>query len=99
MTDAGVQHAEQFTASPEQKAAYLAVRGCGQVTWSYFAMLLGKPDVKPDTWILRYVRTAVGHKVTPQQARDLLTGAAEARGDDTTRLDHAVWSYARSHTS
>jgi len=69
------------------------------VTWSYFGMLLGKPDVKADTWVLRFVRSAVGHSVGSADAKVLVTRAAEMLGVDPTQLDHAIWLRARSRFS
>lgn len=92
---AGLRHAAQFDASTEQEAAYVSVHGCGPVTWSYFGMLLGHPDVKADTWIIRYVSAALNRKVTSEEARQLLVRVAQDRGVDPTRLDHEVWNYAR----
>ncbi|MCX2967239.1 hypothetical protein [Gordonia aquimaris] len=95
LTDVGVRHARQFRSTPDQKAAYLSVKGCGPVTWSYLGMLLGSPDIKADTWILRFVEKAVGHRVASQEARQLLTAVAAKRDVNATELDHAVWDYAR----
>lgn len=81
----------------EMKSAYLSVKGCGPVTWHYFGMLLGRPDSKPDTWIMRYVRNALNDPtVSTEDARALITEAAEARGVNISQLDHSIWAYARA---
>ncbi|GAA3709966.1 hypothetical protein [Gordonia hankookensis] len=95
LIDADVHHARQFGSTPDQKTAYLSVKGCGPVTWSYLGMLLGSPDIKADTWILRFVEKAVGHHVTSHEARQWLTAVAAKRDVNATELDHAVWNYAR----
>lgn len=95
LTAVGLRHASEFTNSSEQKKAYLSVKGCGSVTWSYFGMLLGLPDVKADTWIVRFVEKALARPVRPEEARELLATVATARAVSATALDHAVWEYAR----
>ncbi|MCM3897847.1 hypothetical protein ND991_21840 [Gordonia sputi] len=96
LSNAGLKHASDFDGSSEQKRAYLSVKGCGPVTWSYFGMLLGKPDVKADTWIVRFVSKALDRQVSPPEAHDLVVQAAAERGVDATQLDHAIWRYART---
>ncbi len=93
----GLVHAADFTGAADQRAAYLGVKGCGRVTWPYFGMLLGASNSKPDTWIMRYVRAVLGDKTSTERARALINQAADALGVDASRLDHAIWSYARSH--
>lgn len=93
----GLVHAADFTGDADQRAAYLGVKGCGRVTWPYFGMLLGTPNSKPDTWIMRYVRAVVGDQTSTDQARELINQAAAALGVNASRLDHAIWSYARRH--
>jgi hypothetical protein len=95
---AGVLHASQVRVdSSEQKAAYRSVRGLGPVTWVYFLMLLGKPGVKADTWIIRFVEESLDQdrRVGPDEARELLVAAAGELGVDASRLDHNVWTYMR----
>lgn len=82
----------------DMKSAYFAVKGCGPVTWYYLGMLLGRPDSKPDTWIMRYVRAALSDRtVSTEDARILITRAAAVRGVNASQLDHSIWGYARTH--
>ncbi|WP_265442412.1 hypothetical protein [Flexivirga meconopsidis] len=68
------------------------------MTWSYFGMLLGRPDVKADTWVVRYVRHQLrDDRLSPSGVRQLVVAAADKMGLNPTHLDHAIWSYARSH--
>jgi hypothetical protein len=98
---AGVEHAADVDPK-SHKSAYTSVHGLGWVTWDYFTMLLGKPGVKTDTWIVLWVREAVGDdRVTAETARRLLHEAAEElkKDDpdlDLSRLDHVIWKHARS---
>lgn len=91
----GLTHASDFEASSQQRAAYLQVRGCGPVTWSYFGMLLGRSDFKPDTWVMRFVREPIPG-ITTEQARELLNAAADRLDLDPSELDHAIWNYQRA---
>ncbi|WP_020143923.1 hypothetical protein [Terracoccus sp. 273MFTsu3.1] len=92
----GVVHAEDVsTRLPEARAAYLSVKGCGPVTWSYFRMLLGIDDVKADTWLMRFVQDRLPHVHTTEHASRLVTGVADRMNVSATELDHAIWSYRR----
>jgi hypothetical protein len=83
---------------PEQKRAYTSVRGLGWVTWEYFGMLLGRPGVKADRWVVQAVTNAVGRSVTPMVARDVVLKTAEALDRNPTALEHALWAFERSRT-
>lgn len=92
----GVRHAADLDAeNAEHKRAYTKVHGLAAVTWEYFGMLLGKPGVKADTWICRFVERAIGRDVSPQDAKRLVMAAADRLGEDATHLDHAIWAYER----
>lgn len=96
LTQAGFRHAADVVGSPsDAKSAYTGVRGLGSVTWTYLLMLLQVPDVKADTWIVRFVDAVVGRAVTTEEARVLLVAAAEKLEVCPTTLDHAVWSHMR----
>lgn len=96
LVQAGLRRSEDFTASAEQKSAYLSVRGCGPVTWSYFGMLLGRPDVKADTWVTRFVREGVeDSSLSAEGTRQLVVSAAQVYGASASQLDHAIWLTAR----
>ncbi|MCQ1954112.1 hypothetical protein [Arthrobacter sp. zg-Y238] len=78
-----------------QKRAYTCVHCLGPVTWEYFGMLLGKPGVKADRWILRFVNRGLGRDLTPADARSLLHEVAGHLDATPTDLDHAIWAYER----
>lgn len=79
----------------DQRRAYTGVTGLGWVTWEYFGMLLGRPGVKADRWVIAAVADAVARPVSPYEARDVVLAAAAARGDSSTRLEHALWAHRR----
>lgn len=93
---AGVRHAAELDVQdPEHRAAYLGVPGLGPVTWNYLGMLLGVDGIKADTWILRFMRRALGRPCTPTEADALLRAAAAQLGVKATMLDYAIWNHKR----
>ncbi len=105
VTDAAdaLVHAHTVTAAdlqerePTARAAYLAVPGCGPVTWRYLRMLVGADDVKPDTWVMRFVRDKLPEITDPAHAADLITTVAERMGVPARDLDHAIWRFRRAN--
>ena len=91
----GILHSAQITGNLAEKKLWCSVSGLGPTTWHYVLMLIGKPDVKADTMITRFVSNALGH--TPQNAavRTLIIGAATSIGVSATNLDYAIWSWQR----
>ena len=81
--------------NPVQKKAYTSVHGLGWVTWEYFGMLLGKPGIKADRWIVRFVNRALDREVTAAEAKALLIEAAAELEATPTELDHAIWAHER----
>ena len=100
LTAAGVRHAHHLSpAADAQRAAYCAVRGLGPVTWEYLLMLVGRPGVKADTWITRFVSDAVGRPVDPATAGRLVRQAADRLNVSPTHLDHTIWRHARRRSA
>jgi hypothetical protein len=98
LVGAGVVHADDFPGRmAEARAAYLSVKGCGPVTWAYFRMLLGFEDVKPDTWVMRFVQDAVSGVTSTEVASRLVHEVAELMDVSPADLDHAIWRYQRAH--
>lgn len=83
----------------QHRKIYTGVKGLGPVTWEYFTMLLGYPGVKADTWIGRFVAHAIGRPVSSERAGELLKSAAKVLGVEQTKLDYAIWSWARASTA
>lgn len=78
------------------KRAYLGVRGCGPVTFSYFCMLLGVDDVKADRWVVRFVQDRLPDVSDTGYVRALISEVARAMGTEARYLDHAIWRYRRT---
>ncbi len=77
------------------KAALRSVQGIGFATTNYFLMLLGRPGVKPDRMVHKFLWDATCQSWTNAQANDLVVAAAAqigARGVPPHELDHAIWS-------
>lgn len=76
------------------KHAYLSVKGCGPVTWSYLGMLSEVDGIKTDTWLMRFVHDRLPD-ASHDEATALLTAVAQRMDIEARRLDHAVWAYRR----
>jgi hypothetical protein len=80
------------------KQCWTGTPGLGPVTWSYVCMLLGRPDVKADTMIRRYLHHRLGlpRRPTAEEARVVVLRAAERHGCSPLDLDHAIWAAERA---
>lgn len=101
--DPPVKRANQLdTRDFGHKRAYTAVKGLGWVTYEYFTMLLGKPGVKADTMICRFVDTALVKEglspVASHTARQLVQAAQVAAYPhiELHHFDHAIWLHQRA---
>lgn len=85
------------------KATYTNVHGLGWITFEYFLMLLGRPGIKADTMVGRFVNSALRAQgldtVDAKRAHQLLTDIFEkynrAHWKSLSTLDHAIWRYQR----
>ncbi len=97
-----VRHAAQFPDAgkdqQELRKRWVSTRGLGPVTWSYLCMLLGHPDVKADVMVTRYLHRELNlsRAPTPEEARTIVTEAAERLEMSSLDLDHAIWSFERT---
>jgi len=63
-----------------------------------FAMLVGNENtIKPDVWILRFLKHTLHRKVTPAGSHRPMRGAATLLGITARELDHEAWKYMREH--
>lgn len=105
LTDKGIYSAADLTEGPlkEAKKAYTGVHGLGWITFEYFLMLLGKPGVKADTMITRFVNAALAEEALPpvdaQEAHRLITEVFDQHKQEhwggLTALDHTIWRFQR----
>jgi len=91
----GVSKAAQINESnvTEVKQTLRSVPGVGYATTNYFLMLLGRPGVKPDRMVHRFLEEACGHRFTDARADQVVTDAATELGVQANELDHAIWKY------
>ena len=102
LDQAGVTSNEELLAlGPDEledlRARFVVVRGQGSgLSFDYILMLAGRPGVKADRMIRRFVAEALGlrseNDVSLIDARELVVAAAAAVGVDAHRLDHAIWN-------
>lgn len=91
---AGVVHAVDLDPkNAKHKRAYTSVLGLAGVTWTYLGMNLGRPGVKADTMIIRFLERTLGRPVSTAEAQRLVMAAAERLELDPIRLDYAIWIY------
>jgi hypothetical protein len=103
LRDHSIECLQDVSRSAENHGLEAALRAIpGQrsgISARYLWMLGGSEDViKPDRWILRFLRRALDREVALREAQDLLAGAAALLRRDfphlTPRLlDHAIWNY------
>jgi hypothetical protein len=97
-----VRHAADFPVTgddqQELRKRWVGTPGLGPVTWSYLCMLLGHPDVKADVMITRYLHRELDLSRAPtrEEARTIVTEAAERLEMSSLDLDHAIWSFERT---
>jgi hypothetical protein len=92
----GVDRADDIDDSNahEVKSVLRSVRGIGFATTNYFLMLLGRPGVKPDRMVHRFLHEATGTRWNDADAAGIVEAvAARMTGVAPHELDHAIWSY------
>jgi hypothetical protein len=91
--------ADVASATPEQlmevRERWTAIRGQGSgLSWDYFLMLTGRPGVKADRMVRRFVADALRcdeQDVSQTDAHELVTEAAGLLGLSVSQLDFAIW--------
>lgn len=91
--------ADVASAMPDQlmevRERWTAIRGQGSgLSWDYFLMLSGRPGVKADRMVRRFVADALKcdeQDISPADAHELVTEAAGLLGLGVSQLDFAIW--------
>jgi len=91
----GILSAEDITESSMDNVKHelMAIPGIGFATTNYFLMLLGRPGVKPDRMIHRFLESACGHVFSDRAAEEAVTAVADELKVLAHHLDHVIWSY------
>lgn len=114
LSELGVDTADDFhnVEYKKLKKAYTNVRGLGWITFEYFTMLLGRPGVKADTMVVRFVNRALQAaelpKVNTVTARNIVidayersraSGNAASAAASLTHFEHAIWLTESNRTA
>jgi hypothetical protein len=100
LIDAGIMTpAHLASATPEQlmeiRECWTAIRGQGSgLSWDYFLMLTGRPGVKADRMVRRFVADALRcgeQDISQADGHKLVTEAAGLLGLSVSQLDFAIW--------
>jgi hypothetical protein len=94
----GINTSAELRSAPEEvlaagERAWCAVRGLGEVSWTYLTMHAGVQGVKADKMVRRFVTRAVGSDrlVSASRAKDAVERAADSIGVTRRTLDHRIW--------
>jgi len=79
--------------APNAWNALRSAKGIGFATTNYFLMLLGRPGVKPDRMVKRFLRDATGRRWGDKSAEAIIEEAARIFGVEPHELDHAIWDH------
>lgn len=67
--------------------------------WRYLLLLAGAQQSKPDRMVLKFLRSALGRNVTPDEGHALLAALAERDGLDLRAFDHRIWLHTSGRLS
>lgn len=85
-----------WAAKTEFKDFQGKVKGMGFAIFKWLVMRQGVETIKPDLWIHRFVRDAIGRSVSDQTAVVVLEQAAKELDIKAYELDWRIWEYQRS---
>jgi hypothetical protein len=69
------------------------IKGLGPAVYRSLVMRLGVDTIKPDVHVLRFVSSAIGRRVTQDEAVTSLEEVARRLGISARTLDRSVWAY------
>ena len=69
------------------------VSGIGFTTFQYIRLMCGADTIKPDIYLKRSVKGAVGRAVTEAETVQIVEGAAKQLAISARQLDYAIWKY------
>lgn len=71
------------------------VNGMGYAIFKWLVMRQGVETIKPDVWVHRFVKNAIGRSVTDEVAVAMLEKVAKQIGRKAYELDWQIWEYQR----
>lgn len=96
------QEVERILGRPQFEHQIQAIPGQGSgISLRYFYMLAGSSNyVKPDRMVERFIRTAIGRTLKPEELHNVLVAVCEHLTEAYPRLtpralDHVIWTYQR----
>lgn len=72
------------------------VKGMGYAIFKWLVMRQGVETIKPDVWVHRFVKEAIGRSVTDEVAVAMLEQIAKQIDRKAYELDWQIWEYQRS---
>ena len=90
------QDLQTWAAQTEFKQFEGKVKGAGFAIFKWLTMRQGVETIKPDIWVHRFLRGAIGRSVNDTTAVHVLERAAQEIGLLAYKLDWAVWEHQRS---
>jgi hypothetical protein len=68
------------------------IKGLGPAVYRSLVMRLGVDTIKPDVHVLRFVSTAIGRRVSQDEAVASLETVAQRLGTSARTLDRSIWA-------
>lgn len=69
------------------------VSGIGFTTFQYIRLMCGADTIKPDIYLKRSVKGAIGRTASETEIVQIVEGAAKQLGTSARQLDYAIWKY------
>jgi hypothetical protein len=69
------------------------IKGLGPAVYRSLVMRLGVDTIKPDVHVLRFVSTAIGRRVSQDEAVASLETVARRLGTSARTLDRSIWAF------
>ena len=67
----------------------------GIAIFHWLCLRCGIDTIKPDTWVLQFVATAIGRRASPKESLEALVRIAQGQGREARLLDSAIWNAQR----
>ena len=68
----------------------------GIAIFHWLCLRCGIDTIKPDVWVLKFVRSTIGRNASPEESVQALVSIAKAQRRRAYRLDAAIWNAQRN---